>query len=502
MAEVVETVSGKVRGTVVDGVHTFKGIRYGADTTGKNRFRPPRAPEPWAGVRDALEFAPSCPQPTRRPPGWSPEPYESEDCLGLNVWTPGTDDGARRPVMVWIHGGAFQIGSGSWPYYDGAALARRGDAVVVTVNHRLGILGYLHLAELAGESYAGSGNAGMLDLVAALEWVRDNIAAFGGDPANVTLFGESGGGAKVTYLLTSPLAAGLFRRVAIQSGAGLRAQPAARATKLAERMLASAGVDAARVDELHDLPVERLLEVQAGEPDGRTALTLIPLGPVVDGGFLPRQPADALAAGVSPDVPVIVGTNRDEATMFLAADPVLTAGPGALDDAGLRARLSLLGDDADAMLAAYREAQPSADNVDLLIAVMSDQIMRIPSIRLAELRATAGAAPAFMYLYCLGLGPLRAAHGYEIPFVFDNARPPILEVTETTERLAGQMSEAWLAFARTDDPSHPGIPDWPAYTTDERATMIFHRETALARDPFGGERRAWKGVDISRLGFG
>jgi para-nitrobenzyl esterase len=499
VAEVVETTAGSVRGQVTDGIRSFKGIRYGADTTGPNRFRPPQPVEPWAGVRDAFEFAPSCPQPPDRPLGWDPEPSLGEDCLALNVWTPAADDGGRRPVMVWLHGGGFAIGSGSWPPYDGAALARRGDVVVITVNHRLGILGYLHLADLAGEDYAGSGNAGMLDLVAALGWVRDNVAAFGGDPGNVTIFGESGGGAKVSYLLTSPLAAGLFHRAVIQSGPGLRARTPDRATARAEKTLAALGLDASRVRELHDVPLRRLQEAESGGQAG--AFARMRFAPVVDGGFLPRQPVDALDAGASSDIPLIIGSNRDEATLFFAGDRALRPdGPG-LDDAALLARLAGLGDDAGPIVTAYRESRPEATNAELYLAVMSDQLMRIPSIRLAEHKLAGGRARVFSYLFCWAAGALGSAHGYEIPFVFDNARPPVLHSSESRQRLADQMSQAWLCFAHTGDPDHQGIPEWPSYTTDDRATMCFDRATTLGFDPYGSERLAWAAVGDDRMGM-
>jgi para-nitrobenzyl esterase len=498
MAEVAETAAGSVRGQVVDGVISFKGIRYGADTGGANRFRPPRPPEPWTGVRDAFEFAPSCPQSPDRPVGWDPEASLGEDCLGLNVWTPAVGDGGSRAVMVWLHGGGFAVGSGSWPSYDGAALARRGDTVIITLNHRLGILGYLHLADLAGEEYAGSGNAGMLDLVAALEWVRDNVAAFGGDPGNVTIFGESGGGAKVSYLLTSPLASGLFHRAVIQSGPGLLARTPDRATYRAEKTLAALGLDASRVAELHEVPVKRLQEAESGGQP--SAFPRMPFAPVVDGGFLPRQPIEALANGASSDIPLIIGSNLDEATLFFAGDRTLRPdGPG-LDDAALHTRLAGLGEDADTIVAAYRESRPEASNAELYLAILSDQLMRIPSIRLAEHKLAAGAAPVFSYLFCWAAGSLGSAHGYEIPFVFDNARLPVLHSSESRQRLADQMSQAWLCFAHTGDPDHKGIPEWPRYTTDDRATMLFDRATTLGFDPYAAERVAWVTVGDDRIG--
>jgi para-nitrobenzyl esterase len=497
MGEVVGTTSGTFRGVVNNEgtrpVHVFKGMRYGADTGGANRFRPPQPVEPRVGVQDATEFAPSCPQPPGRPAGWLPEPSLGEDCLAVNVWTPALGDGGSRPVMVWLHGGGFELGSGSWAFYDGSALARRGDVVVVTVNHRLGIFGYLHLEEVAGERYAGSGNAGMLDIVAALEWVRDNIAAFGGDPGNVTIFGESGGGAKTSYLLASPMAKGLFHRAAIQSGAALRTMPVQRATKSAGHALAALGIDASKIEQLHEVPYERLLDVQTGRNMEGKAKRGLRLSPVVDGGFLTAEPAEALASGSAGPVPVIVGTNRDEATFFGNRNPAARADAD-LDEAGLRERLAHLGDNLDAMLDAYRQGRPGATPQELLIAVLSDQMMRVPSIRLAEQVIAGNTAPVYMYLFCYGPPPMGATHGLEIPFVFDNINEAsLMKWSASKQRLADAMSDAWIAFARTGDPSSSGL-DWPAYEIPERATMIFDRESAVVADPSGAEREVWNKV--------
>jgi para-nitrobenzyl esterase len=412
----------------------------------------------------------------------------------LNVWSGGLG-GANRPVLVWFHGGGYAIGSGSWPTYEGANLARRGDAVVVTVNHRLGALGYLHLGELAGPGYESSGNVGMLDLVQSLEWVRDNIARFGGDPDNVTIFGESGGGAKVSTLLAMPAARGLFHRAAIQSGPGLRVQPVEAASALASKFLAELGVGADQLEQLASLPVEQILAAQqAILPGGAAARG--GFAPVLDGAAVTAHPGDALADGSAPDVPLLVGCTRDEATLFLAGDPKFLE-PDSMDRTALERRLDRfgLGQERDRILATYAANRPNDSELDLLVAILTDQMMRLPSIALAERKLSGGSAPVFMYLFTWSAGPLRSAHGFEIPFVFDNVGGEVMAATPTRQILAGEMSEAWLAFARHGDPVHDGLADWPAYNVETRPTMIFDRGGSHAEnDPWGEDRRAWDGI--------
>ncbi len=488
----VETSAGKVCGAIDGSVYAFKGIPYAAPPVGPRRFRPPAQPAPWPGIREAVSYGASCPQPARRPEGWSQEPSLSEDCLYLNVWTPSVAGGGRRPVLVWLHGGGFSIGSGSWPVYDGSALVRRGDVVVVTVNHRLGIFGYLHLMELAGPDVASAGNAGMLDLVAALEWVRENIASFGGDPSNVTIFGESGGGAKVSTLLVMPAARGLFHRAIVQSGPGLRAKLPEQATEVAEKVLSDLGINGGDQRALEAVPVERLREAQG--QFGRRGV--FAFSPVLDGTHVIDHPSLALKNGTAADVPMVIGCNRDEATLFLAMDPSLKDS-ASLEGDGLSKRLASLGDDGRRIIETYRRTRPAASGRDLLIAIESDRMMRMPSIELAERKLAGGSTPVYMYLFCWTAGPLGSAHGYEIPFVFDNARPPVMAESAARQALAARMSEAWIAFAHRGAPDHGGIPQWPGYSPRERATMIFDRdESRVVNDPFGQERAAWESVHV------
>jgi para-nitrobenzyl esterase len=497
----VETAAGKVRGTLTGGVHSFKGIPYGASTAGANRFMPPKKPMPWRGVRDATRFGHQAPQNIRFTDVLAPQanPAEGfdEDCLVLNVWSPGVNDGRKRPVMFWIHGGGFAQESGSWPWIDGAALARRGDVVVITINHRLNIFGYLHLGDLGGEKYAASGNAGMLDIVAALEWVRDNIAQFGGDPGNVMIFGESGGGAKVSTLLAMPAAKGLFHRAAIQSGSWLRCTPREDATATAKAVLAELGLSVARIDELQRVPVQRLLSLRAGAmvplPPRRGALRM-GYAPVVDGKFLPQHPFDPVATPVSADIPLLVGCTRDEATLFYLRDEAVFS----LDESGLRARVLEMMDEpaASRTIEVYRKAHAGASPSELFLLIASDRLARRDAIRLAERKFAQGRAPVYMYLFTWKSpalnGRLRAPHTVEIPFVFDNTDvPTVMTKSPTAKSLAAKTSDAWIAFARTGNPNHPGLPQWPAYTASERATMTFDVTCAVVNDPGSLERQSW-----------
>jgi para-nitrobenzyl esterase len=510
---VVDTTSGKIRGVAIDGINAFKGVPYGASTAGANRFMPPQKPQPWAGVRAAVDWAGHAPQAyagPRRPEvtalsGAPDKVPVSEDCLTLNVWTPGLD-ASKRPVMVWYHGGGFSYGSANTPRTEGARLARRGDVVVVSVNHRLNIFGFLDLAELGGEQFAHSGNAGVLDLVATLEWVRDNIANFGGDPANVTIFGQSGGGGKVSALLAMPAAKGLFHRAIVMSGAGIRMAEHERASKLADAVLSEVGLTAKQLDKLQALPLERLLaaiepaQKKLAPPKFRL-IDRYPFGPVVEGHDLPRHPFDPTATDLSDDVPVMIGGTRDENAVFLAPDD--TVWNRTLTDDELKARVAkVAAGDTDAVLTLYRRMHPEMNPAELLIEITTDSNFWVRSVLLAERKAAKGKAPVYMYSFNWRSpvldGKLMAPHAIDVPFAFDT-----LDATGITGHspaappIAAAESATWAAFARAGSPDNKAIPHWPAYTAADRTTMMIDTEWQVQKDPQPEARLLWTKIALA-----
>lgn len=495
---VVRTSAGQVRGVLRDRISAFYGIPYGAPTDGSRRFMPPEKPASWTGVKDTIEFGHRSPQ---GPSGLIPEVAavdrrepSGEDCLCLNVWTPGTGAG-NRPVMVWLHGGGYSQGSGAFIIYDGANLARRHDVVVVTVNHRLNVFGYLYLAELGGEKYAQSSNVGMLDIVAALKWVNENISAFGGDPANVTIFGQSGGGGKVSTLMAMPAAKGLFHRAIVESASAIRGVPKDAATQSAERFLNAAGVKPNQLDELQKMSADQLVDamdrVSAGGAERNEGLIL---APVVDGNSLPRNPFDPNAPELSATVPLLIGSVETEVT-FMRNTPLEP-----MDDATLHSRIKQVlhgADDqaVDRLIDVYRKGRPGVDNTGLYLIAASDATFRAGVLTEAERKADEKTAPVYMYYFTwrspVRDGKLRTFHTLEIPFVFDNVDLGTAMTGSGQDRYALQnrISSGWASFARTGSPNCKELPKWPAFNATERATMILNNECEVMNDPNGEERR-------------
>ncbi|HUI76341.1 MAG TPA: carboxylesterase/lipase family protein [Bryobacteraceae bacterium] len=492
---IATTTSGKIRGTLQEKVHAFKGIPYGASTEGAGRFLPPAKPRPWTGVRDALELGPASPQiPSNLiPESMAQQPKTdgngSEDCLHLNVWTPALS--GKRPVMVWFHGGGYSAGSANWNMYNGGNLAAKQDVVVVTVNHRLNVFGYLYLAELGGERFAQASNFGMLDCIAALEWVRDNIAAFGGDAGNVTIFGQSGGGGKVSTLMAMPAAKGLFHRAIAMSGSAVKGEPRGRATRIAADYMAKLDLKSSQVEELQRMPQAQLLAAMRE--------LRLQLNPVVDGRTLPSGPFDPTAPAITANVPLMIGSTETEVTWnnSISFDP--------LDDAQLRERISssqhIDGAAADRLIAVYRKGRPKASNLDLFFVMSTDlSNFRTGTDTEAERKAAIGGAPVYKYYFQwyspVREGKLRSYHTLDIPFVFENVDIAESMVGSGPERypLADRMSGAWAAFARSGNPNHKGIPNWLPFDEAKRATMIFNNECRAVNDPYREERLARKEV--------
>ena len=495
---IVATRSGKIEGLERHGVHVFRGIPYAAPPVGPLRWQAPRREEPWAGTRAATSFSAQSAQTEfalTKMMGGS-QPAYSEDSLYLNVWTPACDD-ARRPVMVWIHGGAYIWGAGDTPWYDGTKFAVHGDVVVVTINYRLGPFGFLHLDDLYDGAFPGSGNAGILDQIAALAWVRECISAFGGDPARVTIFGESAGASSVGTLLGAPGARGLFTSAIPQSGAASWVSTAERATRMATPIIENLGVRAGDVDALLAVTTDDVLRaIPAWREDGVDAL---PFQPVVDGIVLREPPLAAIAAGNAEGVRVLTGTNLTEMTLFTIADP----GMATLDDAGIVARLRpVFGEAGDAVFADYRARRPAVSPQELWQELATDGVFRIPAIRLLE--AQQAHAPVWSYLFSYESpvfgGVLRSSHALEIPFVFDNLdRGGAEMLTGDGPELPGiadAMHRAWIAFARTGDPQHGGLPEWPRYDLERRATMRFDTVCEVVDDPARDDRLAFEGVNV------
>lgn len=507
----VEISHGKLRGARQDGVSIFRGIPYAGSVSGDRRFRRPAALEPWPGVRDALQLGAPAIQPPRRN-----EPEPAEDCLFLNIWTPETDN-RKRPVMFYTHGGGFVIGSGGSPLQDGANLARNFDVVVVQTNHRLGLLGFLYLDELAGPDYAGSGNQGLLDIAAALAWVQQNISAFGGDPDNVMIFGESGGGAKTSCLYAMPDAAPYFNKASIESGPGVRMytrEMAAETTALVLKALDIAPHDWRR---LLDVPGAELLRIQAGFPPvpphgkkGKNSGATQPFrggfGPVVDGIVLPHHPFDPTAPAISRDKPLLTGWNEDEYTFFAWERRDTSAFD--LDFTGLHAKLEPeYGADAQQIVDTYRRALPDASAPELFVAIASITMMGLGSVEIAEKKTAQGGTPVYLYQfgyksevkipgteYAMG-----TPHAMDITFKFNNETPAsdlgFLSGSRPERFVASRnMAALWTSFARSGRPAADGVPAWPAYTLADRASLRIDTRCEVMYDRYAAELAMWRAI--------
>ena len=483
----VQTDKGKVAGYIDNGIYTYKGIPYAK----AERFMAPQPADSWEGVRSSRAYGPTAPQEKRG--GWSSDElgfsfawndgFPGEDCLRVNVWTPGINDGKKRPVMVWLHGGGYSTGSGQeLPSYDGASLARKGDVVVVTLNHRLNVLGFLDLSSF-GEEYAASGNAGLLDLVAALEWVRDNAAAFGGDASNVTIFGQSGGGGKVSTLLATPSAAGLFHKAIVQSGSMLRTMDQKWSSKIGEAVVAEFG----SVEALNTAPYEKILAagtraIAKVRPEAEAngfASFIFGWAPTVDGKVLPAQPFDPQAPEQSRDIPVMLGTTIHEFSMSTYVPQLRDiTKEGAVE----YLKATKFGDRIGEFVEIFEKTYPDYQPKDLFD---TDVIFRPSTIAMANVKVAQQGAPVFMYMFAWESpvmdGILRSTHCMEIPFVFNNAdlHASMTGGGKEAVVLADRMSQAWINFARTGNPNAECLPQWPAYNPEEGAMMTFDNQCEI-----------------------
>jgi para-nitrobenzyl esterase len=491
---IVQTKQGKIEGQASKSSYSFLGIHYGADTGGQNRFLPPQPVQSWSGVKKADQMGNRCPQPPINMPGemgtvlsFSDLPT-SEDCLVLNVWTPHVHDHAKRAVMVWLHGGGFFLGSGGDKYYEGSNLAGKNDVVVVTLNHRLAAFGYLYLGNEAGAAYADSQLVGMLDIVQALQWVKDNIAQFGGDPNNVTIFGQSGGGGKVSALTAMPSAQGLFQKGIIESGAAVHLGSIADATVTRDKVLANLGLKSVDMDKLRSVSTQDLM--MAGAKAG-----LLAFFPAVDGKILPTHPFDPIASPLSAKIPIMVGSTKDEATNVFLTDPTWQT----MTDADLVKRVSAsVGPElAPKVIEMYRSSAPTDKPMHLWTSIVTDQMFTRNSVLLAERKVEQHGAPVYMYKInwnspVLG-GKLRAPHAVELPFVFDNVdvSAGLVGAGPTQNQMAEMMSRTFAAFARTGNPNVKGYPHWPAYTLEKRETFIYDVPPQVVSDPNSTYRVFW-----------
>ncbi len=493
---VARTVHGPVRGAVESSISVFRGVRYGADTA-TTRFAKSVAPAAWTKAAPALEYGRASPQ------GGS-EANQSEDCLFLNVWTPGVADGGKRPVMVYFHGGAYASGSGSSTLYDGARLAAKGDVVVVTVNHRLNAFGYLYLDRLMPGAFPDSGNAGQWDLVLALQWVRDNAAAFGGDPGRVMVFGQSGGGAKIATLMASPSAAGLFHSAATMSGQQVTASGPLNATRRAEAFLAALGVGRGDAAVMRALPVQKIIDA-LGTADPLDASQGLYFGPVFDNRMLHRHPFWPDAPAQSAAIPMVLGNTRDETRNLIGRREPESFTLTWEEVPARLARHMRCDINPDFVVRTYRDAFPAMTPSEVFFAATTAGRSWRGQVEEADARAKAG-GPTWVYQFDLPSpddgGKWRAPHTIDIAHAFDNLdKPGAMSGTgETAQRVADQLSRAFIALARNGDPNHAGLPSWSRHTLPSRETMVFDTETRLVNDPRKVERELFAQVPFIQWG--
>ena len=500
---IVETNSGKLQGIHEDNLYVFKGIPYATPPVGSLRWLPPQPVKPWSGIRSADKFGPIAPQPPSEfsaPREPLPVEPQSEDCLFLNVWTPGFDN-KKRAVMVWIHGGAFSLGSGSEPAQSGRkVLALRGGVVLVTINYRLGPLGFLNLDRVTGGKIPSTGNEGLLDQVAALCWVHDNIAVFGGDSANVTIFGESAGAMSVGALLAMPSAKGLFSKAILQSGA-CTCHSLDDAVKVADKYIKALGLTGKDVDSLRQIPDRVLIDTQM--QSWAWGVRGAPTEPVIDGKVLPALPLDAVKAGSASGITILAGSNLDEGTLFAGMEPRLVN----QNENGLARRIGRIvpAEQVSNLIETYRKALAvrwgrSPTPGEIYVAVSGDGQFRMPGLRMVESQYTLGyAGYSYLFDWKCAVPELGACHSLDVGFIFDSTTKEFHGSGPAVERLSLQMQESWIAFARTGNPSCPTLGEWSAYGKN-RQTMILGENSHLANAPYESERSAWDGIENKWLG--
>ena len=497
---VANTTNGKVRGYTRNSIYTFKGIPYGASTSGELRFMPPKKPETWKGVRDCLVYGPICPQKANT--GWLQQEYgflyewidgyQDEDCLRLNVWSPGLKDRKKRPVMVWIHGGGFSTGSSQeHPSYDGENISKLGDVVLVSINHRLNIFGFLDLSDF-GNHYNSSANVGMLDIVAALEWVRDNIEEFGGDKDNVTIFGQSGGGTKVITLMAMPSAKGLFHKAISQSNSIVQVATHEYATQITSHVLAELEISRERIEEIQKIKPTRLLEALSVAEQKMGSAVPANVGrsglqPVVEGHILPAHPFDPVGPALSANVPFMVGSTRNEASASINNAAIEN-----IDEEGLKKKIAdRFGSKGDRIYQVLRKVHPEVKPVEVLSFISAQNpIAYLQAIR----KSVQNSTPVYQYQFAWHTPVLdsrpRSFHCSEIPFAFGNTDrcENYTGASDEARKLGDKMAKAWISFARYGNPNHKGLPEWPAFNEKNGAIMVFNNHCEVRNDPDGEAR--------------